>query len=170
MVAAFIASLNVAVTAGAMATPVAPLDGAVAVTVGTVLPPPELEVPPPQPVSMSDTTNKPRTLARIIQLSFALSIAGNHLSRGRCETTQVERCLKSLDGHLSGMDDVTYQSCKWIRHFPAERYQIILLIACDYNRRIKATAAPKKASRRLHGAMARPVRCVTLPYCTVRFT
>jgi hypothetical protein len=73
IVAAFIASLNVAVTVEFTATPVAALAGAVAVTSGgeVVIPPPPplLEPPPPpHPAIMSAEKNKIDAAMRIITL------------------------------------------------------------------------------------------------------
>jgi hypothetical protein len=72
IVAAFIASLNVAVTVEFTATPVAALAGVVAVTSGgeVVIPPPPplLEPPPPHPAIMSAEKIKTDSAARITTL------------------------------------------------------------------------------------------------------
>jgi hypothetical protein len=75
IVAASIISLNVAVSVELTATPVAAPVGAVADTVGGGGVCVFVFELPPQPVTMSDTTNNPRIRAPTIQIPLSLSIA-----------------------------------------------------------------------------------------------
>jgi hypothetical protein len=126
---------------------------------------------PPQPATMSETTNNPGIRACIIQRSFSLSIAENHGPGVDDELLTWSHVLGPKWAHFFGADNSPIKTANGNGSFSLGHDKSIFNHV-DQGRRVaaKALSVPKTASRRLRGAMCKPLSCVASPYCTVRFT